>query len=110
MAIKNPIQPTTRVLTFEWYVPDNWYGKNYRAVLLKEDSPIHFETISEAKKYRSKFAKLIKSKFSEAKPTAKKMIIGNYAEFETYKYYGSGPSYACTNIHFTVEQLEEFLS
>jgi hypothetical protein len=114
MAIKNSIQPTTRVLTFEWYVSDDWYGERYRVVLLKEDSNIDFETLGEAKKYRSKLAKYINGKYKiilgKERPTVKKMKIGNYGDFPTYKYLGAGPSYSCKNIHVTVEQLEKLIS
>lgn len=105
----NPVQPTTRTLSFTWHVADNWYGQNYRVVLLKEDSPIDFATASEAKQYRSKLARYIKAKHPEAKATTKRMVVKNYAELPTY-IHSIGPSYSCSNIHITVEQLEAFIT
>jgi len=109
-TIENPIQPTTKVLAFTWHVTDNWYGKNYRVVLLKEDSPICFESAKEAKSYRTKLARYIKAKHPESKATGKRMAFKNYAEFPTYIYCGAGPSYSCSNMHITVEQLEAFIT
>ena len=111
MAIMNPIQPTTKVLAFTWHVSDNWYGQNYRVVLLKEDSPICFENAKEAKQYRSKLTRYIKAKYRDAKNVSgKRMVFKNYAEFPTYTYCSMGPSYSCNNIHVTVEELETFIA
>lgn len=111
MALQNEIQPTTKVLTFTWHVENGWYGDNYRVVLLKEDSPMCFENAKEAKQYRSKLVRYIKANHSKATDvTGKRMVFGNYAEFETYHYCSMGPSYSCTNIHITVEELEAFIA
>ena len=111
MAIQNPIQPTTKVLTYTWHVDNGWYGDNYRVVLLKEDSPMCFESAKEAKQYKSKLVRFIKAKHSSAKNVAgKKLVFGNYAEFATYIYCGMGPSYSCANYHVTVEELEAFIT
>ena len=111
MAIQNPIQPTTKVLTYTWHVDNGWYGDNYRVVLLKEDSPMCFESAKEAKQHKSKLVRFIKAKHSSAKNVAgKKLVFGNYAEFATYIYCGMGPSYSCTNYHVTVEELEAFIA
>lgn len=111
MAIQNPIQPTTKVLAYTWHVPNGWYGDNYRVVLLKEDSPMCFESAKEAKQYKSKLVRFIKAKHSSAKNvTGKKLVFGNYAEFATYTYCSMGPSYSCANYHVTVEELEAFIA
>jgi hypothetical protein len=109
MAIQNTIQPTTKVLAFTWHEADSWYGKNYRVVLLKEDSPIDFDSAKEAKQYRSKLARYINSKYQSANATGKRMVFKNYDEFPTY-IHCTGPSYYCSNYHITVAELEAFIT
>jgi len=94
------------VLAIEWHVKDNWYGQNYRMVLSKSETE-EFKNAKEAKPYRSLLAKYINDK-RRLKLTAKRATFGKLLSFQTYIYCSMGPSYACTNLHITVAEIEQW--
>ena len=101
--------PTAIILALEYHVADNWYGKNYR-VVLSPDGIVGFSTIAEAKKYRGAFVKYFnknQGKTNKIKMKAADVNIGKLENFLTYKYYGAGPSYSCTNLYRTINDIEK---
>ena len=62
----------------------------------------------EAKEYKSKLVRYIKSKYPKAEVKAKEMVFGRYDSFTTY-IHTIGPCYHCSNINITVDDLEGFI-
>jgi hypothetical protein len=99
------LKPETKVLAAEWYVPDGWYGSNRRVVLIQGEGQ-GFNTVKEAMAYKSLLKLFLKKQYNQKLNPD----FATMANCPTYKYYGSGPSYSCTNIIVTVNELEEFKS
>ena len=95
--------PETKVLVIEWYVSDNWYGSNKR-VILTLTKETGFKTSSESRPYVSLLKKYVNENFGVKRTPVFKTIDA----CPTYIYCGAGPSYSCTNIFVTVEDLEKF--
>lgn len=91
------------VLSLEWHVQDNWYGQNYRMVLLKSDIE-GFKNAREAKRFRALLVQYTNVK-KTIKLNAKRVCFGLYADLKTYHYCSMGPSWSCTNIEITVDEL-----
>lgn len=101
-----------KVLSVMWHQKDNWYGKNYR-VVLRTDNELGFKTLKECKQYKSLMVQYAKSEYQHMSPavkdiSTKNIIFSELSKLETYRYCGSGPSWACTNIMVNLEALKEF--
>lgn len=101
--------PTAIILALEYHVADDWYGRNYRVVLTL-DNIVGFNTVAEAKKYRGAFVKYFnknQGKTNKIKMKVADVEIGELGTFLTYKYNSFGPSYSCTNLYRTINDIEK---
>lgn len=103
-----------KVLAITWHQIDNWYGKNYRVILIK-DNETGFDTLKETKLYRSLLINYINHEWKryltsldKCKVTKDFSAYNILSSFETYRYCRSGPSYACSNTFITVAELLEW--
>lgn len=101
-----------KVLSVMWHQPDNWYGKNYR-IVLRAGNELGFNTLKECKQYKSLMIQYAKSEYKHMSAAVKNISVKNVkfselSKLETYRYCGSGPSWACTNILVNLEALKEF--
>jgi hypothetical protein len=100
--------PTAIILALKYHVDDNWYGQNYR-VVLSPDGIVGFNTITEAKKYRGAFVKYFnknQGKTNKIKMKVADVKIGELGTFPTYIYCSAGPSYSCTNLYRTLNDIK----
>jgi len=97
--------PTEKVLAITWHVKDNWYGKNYRLILNKDENT-GFSSLKEAKSYKSLLALYVKNKYNQ-KVTGKYAKFDQHDNFPTY-IHSIGPSYWCDNYYISIAQLEAF--
>lgn len=101
-----------KVLSVMWHQPDNWYGKNYR-IVLRAGNDLGFKTLKECKQYKSLMVQYAKSEYQHMSAAVKnirtqEIRFSNMSDLETYRYCGSGPSWACTNIIVNLDVLKEF--
>ena len=102
------LKPDALVLSYEWYVPDNWYGKNYRVILTPDING--FNNAKETKQYKSWLSRYIKDKCQVTnKGITKEMSFGPLSNKPTYIYCGAGPSYSCSNRIISVNYLTEYI-
>ena len=92
---------------------DNWYGQNFRLVLIPEEDKF-FKTKKDAKIHQKDFKNYCKIYFNRMRnnDNPKVSIVYNISEREkllTYMYCGSGPSYSCSENIITVKRLQEFM-
>jgi len=96
-------------LVYNWNKADGWYGQNYRVMLLTDKvNKIGFTTKSEANKFKTSFKNYINKRFN-FKIKNKNMSVLEVCDCITYKYMGSGPSYACTNYAVGLDDFDDFL-
>lgn len=91
------------VLTFDWYVADDWYGKNYR-ILLSEKPDVGFKTKFEAGKQKTALKNYI-AKQHKLKVKTKSMVIGERDTFKDYEYCANGPSQDWTHFNISLKDL-----
>ena len=102
------INPQT-CLSHTWHIPDNWYGSNKR-VILEKAKGVSFDSAKEAKQYKPLLVRYIKAKYETATEIKNSTVkYGKAFELTTY-IHTIGPSYSCTNILITVEELEAFIT
>lgn len=84
----------------QWYVPDNWYGNNYRVILSQE-----FKNKTEAKKYCGLLCKYVKEKYKQKLKVDDVLFSENFID---YVYCSMGPSLYYNTYSVTIEELEKF--
>jgi hypothetical protein len=97
------------ILYGEIYHKDDWYGKNYRVVLML-DKDKFFKFKKHAKNFQSLFKKYCKKYFESFKDKYNENISITYKikqreDVKTYEYCGAGPSYHCIEEIITVRDL-----
>ena len=92
-------------IAIEWYVNDDWYGKNYRLIFSGYDGE-GFTTKPKAAKHTSMLKKYAKSKFKESNKGI--IVIDQVKNYVTYVYCSMGPSWSCANIFVNVEDFKDF--
>ena len=93
------------------HVKDDWYGKSFRYYYAGPDDT-GFKNKTEAKKHAGVLKKYVKDRVKVRFGTKGSMgdvEIGDINEMETYKYYGAGPSWACTNCEVTVGTIKNIV-
>ena len=87
------------VISLKTYTDDGWYGTRRRYYYAGPDGS-GFKNRTEANAFKSKLKKYIKEQIKyDSKTTIDgDFVVGILDDFCTYKYYGAGPSYSCSNI------------
>jgi hypothetical protein len=103
------LSPDSKTLSITWHVRDDWYGQNYRVVLVPDET-LSFASDADAKRFAAKLAKYVTRKY--LKPIKHKATvcgadakIANYGDLATYRYLPMGPSWSCQNFIVTVNEL-----
>ena len=93
------------------YVENGWYGKRYRYFYAGQEGN-GFENKTQARKSAGALKRYVKERIKYqfgAKGSISGDIeigdINNKVEMPTYKYYGAGPSWACTNCEVEADKL-----
>lgn len=69
-------------IALQWYVPDNWYGNNYRVILSQE-----FKNKTEAKKYCGLLCKYAKEKYKQKLKVDDVLFSENFIDHLYYNTY-----------------------
>lgn len=90
------------------HIEDGWYGQNARYYYAGPEGT-GFKNKTEARKSIGKLKKYVKSKIKHNTRSSLNGPggVGILDEMKTYIYGGIGPSWACTNIKVTIEDLSE---